>query len=128
VTGSDLQTIKRAPRTRSLTGSLTTLFRHKKPLTTFDRRPNDYWGHIYVTKSLYEAIDFLAIANRRTKKKMVEELLNIGIAHYLGNKVSESNRQEIAQRKQGMPVRATPFIYQLRRWAKAKGKDIDKFF
>jgi hypothetical protein len=36
--------MKDAPRTRSITGSLTARFRHKKPLTTFDRRPNDYYG------------------------------------------------------------------------------------
>ena len=120
--------MKEAPGSRSLTGSLTALFRHKKPLTTFDRRPNDYYGQLWITKSLYEALDFLAKANHTTKKKMAQDLLELGIAHYLGNKISESNREEIAQRKQGMPVRPTKFIYQLRRWAKAKGKDIDKFF
>jgi len=120
--------MKDAPRTRSITGSLTARFRHKKPLTTFDRRPNDYYGQVWINKSLYEALDFLAIANHTTKKKMAADLLELGIAHYLADKISESNREEIAQRKQGMTVRPTTFIYQLRRWAKAKGKDISGFF
>jgi hypothetical protein len=120
--------MKKAPRTRPLTGSITGLFRRKKALTTFDRHPDDYYGQIWITKSLYEALDFLAIANHTTKKKMAADLLELGIAHYLAGKISESNREEIAQRKQGMPVRPTRFIYQLRRWAKTKGKDISKFF
>jgi hypothetical protein len=120
--------MKRTPRTRPLTGSITALFRRKKALTTFDRRPDDYYGQVWIAKSLFEALDFLAVANHTTKKKMAADLLELGISHYLADKISESNREEIAQRNQGMPVRPTRFIYQLRRWAKAKGKDISGFF
>jgi hypothetical protein len=46
--------LKRAPHTRSLTGSITTLFRHNKVPTTLDK----------------------------TKERMAEDLLDIGTSHH----------------------------------------------
>jgi hypothetical protein len=100
---------------------------HKKPLSTYQRHPIEYYKHIYINQSLFEAIDFLAVANRTNRKKMVEEILKIGIGRYLADKISESNAREAAQRRQGLPVRPTGFVHELHRWARSKGKDIGKF-
>jgi hypothetical protein len=41
----------------------------KKRLTTFDRRPEDYWKHQYIPKSIDEAIDYLSKERRISKKR-----------------------------------------------------------
>ena len=58
---------------------------------------------------------------------MVHELLTLGIAHYLGEKIRDWNRQVISAREAGLEPTPTLFIRRFRRWARKKGYDIHKF-
>lgn len=122
-----MQIIHKTMKPHGFTRSIMSLFRSKKPLTTFDRRPDDYYKHIYIDKPFFEAIDFLAKANHKSKKQMTHELLDLGISRFLGTKIAESNLQRIADEEQGKIVRPTYFMVLFRQWAKKKGFDISKF-
>ena len=58
---------------------------HKNRLTTFDRRPEDYWKSYWIPKSIDEAIDYLSKERRISKKRMTEELLLRGLGDYIGD-------------------------------------------
>ncbi len=103
------------------------LFGAKKPNVTFERRPDDYFKHVYISKDFDAAIDYLSKEAHKTKMAMVHTLLEIGMSHYLGDKIAEYNKQVIAAREAGQLPKPTHFIIMLRRWAKEKGFDISKF-
>jgi hypothetical protein len=103
------------------------LFRAKKRLTTFDRNKDDYYKHVYIRKPLFEAVEFLAKVNRRSRMRVTNDLLELGISEFLAREISEHNRKAVAAREQGATVSPSRFILMFRRWAKSKGKEISKF-
>jgi hypothetical protein len=118
----------RSKATGRFTRSIRALFSPPKTNSTQLKYPERYYKQVWLDKPLYEAIDFLAKVNRTTRMKMLHDTLQEGLAYYIGAKIAESNRQEIEQRNQGRPVRPTPFVTQLTRLARSKGKSIDQFF
>jgi hypothetical protein len=116
-------------RPRLLTRSIKALFGVKKRNIAFELRRDEYYRNVYFDKSRYETLEVLAKANHMSRKRMNRELFDRGVRVFLGEIIGEYNRQIILAREQGQhgKVKGTPFIYMLRRWAKAKGYDISKF-
>jgi len=120
--------MKHTFKPRLLKRSVMAMFGVKKPLTTFDRRPDDYYKMVWLDKPFFDCIEFLAKTDRMSKKKMTHVLLELGIGYYMGDKIREYNQRAIAARQLEKEPELTRFIIQLRRWAKEKGYDINKFF
>lgn len=59
---------------------------------------------------------------------MAHELMELGLRKFMGEKTKEYNKRVIAARELNEEVQVTRFILLLRRWAKEKGYDINKFF
>jgi hypothetical protein len=119
--------MKHTFKPRLLKRSVMAMLGVKKPLTTFDRRPDDYYKHVYLDKPFFKVIDFLAETDRMSKKKMTHVLLELGIGYYMGEKIREYNQRAIAARQLEQEPELTRFIILLRRWAKERGMDISKF-
>jgi hypothetical protein len=76
---------------------------------------------------LFEGIEFLAKVERKSKKKMAHELMELGLRKFMGEKIREYNKRVIAARQLEQEPELTRFIILLRRWAKERGMDISKF-
>jgi hypothetical protein len=103
------------------------LFTPPKTTDAHKRFPDAYYRRIYFTKPLFEGIEFLAICERKSKKQMAHELMELGIANFMGEKIREYNKRVIAARELQQEPELTRFIIMLRRWAKEQGYDISKF-
>jgi len=89
------------------------LFGTPKPLSTYERQPDEYYKHIWFTKPLFEGIEFLAKTERKSKKKMAHELMELGLRSFMGDKIKEYNKREIAARKLNEEPELTRFIILL---------------
>jgi hypothetical protein len=116
----------RTSRRRTLTRSIKAFFTPRKPNVTVKNYPERYYKTIWISKSLYEAIEFLAKFNHTSRMKTCNELLELGISQYMGDLISESVRQDNALDEQDKSVRPNYFGLMFRRWAKSKGGDISK--
>jgi hypothetical protein len=123
----DLAKMKHTIKPRSLVRSLMSLFGTGKAVNAHKLYPDVYYRHIYFTKPLFDGIEFLAITERKSKKQMAHELMELGISHFMGEKIREYNKRVIAARELEQEVEVTRFIRLLRRWARSKGYDISKF-
>jgi hypothetical protein len=103
------------------------LFGTPKPLSTYQRQPDEYYKHIWFTKPLFEGIEFLAKTERKSKKKMANEPMELGLREFMGEKIREYNKRVIAARQLEQEPELTRFIILLRRFAKERGMDISKF-
>jgi hypothetical protein len=95
--------------------------------TTYDRRPDDYFGNVWIKKDYYEAIDFISHATHTSRKKVTEELLQRGFSKYIGEQIHKNNLMIEEERRKGQREYPTYFIARLRHWAKQKGFNIGKF-
>jgi hypothetical protein len=59
--------------------------------------------------------------------KTCNELLELGIAQYMGDLITGSIQQDNALDEPDNPVRPNYFGLLFRQWAKSKGADISKF-
>jgi hypothetical protein len=91
------------------------------------RFPGAYYKDIYFTRPLFEGIEFLAKTERKSKKKMANELMELGLRKFMGEKIREYNKRVIAARQLEQEPELTRFIILLRRFAKERGMDISKF-
>jgi hypothetical protein len=112
---------------RSVKRSIMALFSTKVEGNPHKRFPDAYYGRIFFTRPLFEGIEFLAKTERKSKKKMANELMELGIGYYMGAKIREYNQRAIALRELNKEPELTRFIILLRRWAKERGYDISKF-
>ncbi len=76
---------------------------------------------------MFEGIEFLAKFERKSKKKMAHELMELGLRKFMGEKIKEYNKRAIAARQLEQEPELTRFIILLRRFAKEHGMDISKF-
>jgi hypothetical protein len=110
-------------RPRTLTRSVRAVFKPPKPNVTVKNYPERYYKTIWIGKSLYEAIEFVAKANRKSRMKTCNELLELGISQYLGDLIVQSLRQDNTVDEQDVPIRPNYFGLLFRQWAKSKGAD-----
>ena len=119
--------MKRKLTPRSVKSSIVSLFTPLKTTDAHKRFPDAYYRRIYFTKPLFEGIEFLAKVERKSKKQMAHELMELGISSLMGEKIREYNKRVIAARELQQEPELTRFIILLRRWAKERGYDISKF-
>ncbi|MCJ7744207.1 MAG: hypothetical protein MUO99_06570, partial [Dehalococcoidales bacterium] len=84
---------------RSLTHSLTLLFTPKKEGNAHKRFPDAYYKQVYFDKAMFEGLEFLAKTERKSKKKMANELMELGLRKFMGEKIREYNKRVIAARQ-----------------------------
>jgi pantoate kinase len=78
-------------------------------------------------KPFFDCIEFLAKTERKSKKKMASELMELGLRKFMGEKIREYNKRVIAARQLEQEPELTRFIILLRKFAKEHGMDISKF-
>jgi hypothetical protein len=100
----------------------------KRRNVTFQEQSEKYYAHVYVKKTQWEAISFLANVNGYTKMAMVQILLELGISRVLGTAIAENNRQMIDQENENIRQKRTKLIKYLIHWAKSRGYEIGDFF
>jgi hypothetical protein len=103
------------------------LFSTKVEGNPHKRFPDVYYKRVYFTRPLFEGIEFLAKTERKSKKKMANELMELGLRRFMGDKIREYNKRVIAARELNEKPELTRFIILLRRFAKERGYDISKF-
>ena len=89
------------------------LFTPKVEGNAHKRFPDAYYKQIYFTKPLFDGIEFLAICERKSKKQMAHELMELGIANFMGEKIREYNKRVIAARELQQEPELTRFIILL---------------
>ena len=119
---------KRKYKVRRLRRSFRALVGAKKNDTTFQRRPDRYFAHVYVNRSIWGAICFLSKLNRLTRMETVHQILEAGLSRILGNAIMEDNRRVATLREQGLPPKPTHLVHEFVRWAKRMGYDVGDFF
>ncbi len=113
--------------TRRFKHSIASLFAPKKTNVTIKTHPEVYYKTIWLTRTTYQMVDFVAAVNRKSKKQTVNDMLQRGLASYIGEQVAQDNRLNSERRRRGLPTRPTPFVAALRALARKKGADISKF-
>jgi hypothetical protein len=103
------------------------LFGTKKGVNPHTRYPDAYYGRVFFDKPMFDGIKLVAKIERTTKKKAARLLLEEGFKNYIGEKLKEAIKVEIAVDELRRKPRATRFILELRRFAKQRGMDISKF-
>ena len=119
---------KRQYNVRRLRRSFRALVGARKKDTTFHRRPDRYFAHVYVDQKTWEAVCFLSKANRLTRIETVHQILEAGLSRILGNAILESNRRVAALREQGLPAKPTHLVKEFVHWSKSKGYEFGDFF
>ncbi len=123
-----MEKMKGVFRGKRLQARLMRLLGIKKPNITFINHPERYWKHYFVYQEYDKAIDYLSKERGITKMAMLNELVEIGLNHYISAKIQEANQQAISDREAGRVLKVNHFVRMLRRWAKDEGYDINKFF
>jgi hypothetical protein len=122
------QSVKHTYKVRRFRRSMKVLVGRKKRDTTFVRRPDRYFAHVYVNRRLWEAICFLSKTNRLSRMETVHQILEAGLSRILGNAILEDNRRAAALREQGLSAKPTHLVLAFVRWAKRRGYDIGDYF
>ena len=99
----------------------------KKQVSAHTRYPDAYYKSIYFDKQMFDGIELVAKVERVTKKKAARLLMEEGIRSYAGKNLHEYIKDDIADNRFRQRRAITPFIRELRRFAKERGIDISKF-
>jgi hypothetical protein len=118
--------MKHTFKPRLLKRSIMALFAPKIETGAHKRFPDAYYKQIFLDKPMFEGLEFLAKTERKSKKKMARELMELGIRRFMGDKIKEYNKRVIAARKLDEEPELTRFIILFRRFAKERGMDIKK--
>ena len=121
-----MQLMKHTFKPRLLKRSIMALFAPKIETGAHKRFPDAYYKQIFLDKPMFEGLEFLAKTERKSKKKMARELMELGIRRFMGDKIKEYNKRVIAARKLDEEPELTRFIILFRRFAKERGMDIKK--
>jgi hypothetical protein len=114
-------------KSHSVKRLLTVLFAPKVTTDMHKLHPIAYYRRIYLSKPMFEGLEFIAATERKSKIRMTNELMERGIRSYFGEKLGKYIEDDIEARKRGERATVTRFIRELRKLAKSKGMDISKF-
>ena len=95
---------------RSEKHSIMALFAHKVGGNPYKRFPDAYYRPIWFTKLLFEGIDFIATVERKSKKRMANELMALAISTDYAEKIREYNNAVAAVMEQRRIIGASRFI------------------
>jgi predicted house-cleaning noncanonical NTP pyrophosphatase (MazG superfamily) len=112
-------------KSRSVTRSIMALFTPDKGVNPHTRYPDEYYGRVAFNKQMFDGIELIAKIERTTKKKAARLLLEEGFKNYIGQKLREDIKVEIAAEELRQKPEATRFIIELRKFAKERGMKID---
>jgi hypothetical protein len=90
------------------------------------RFPDKYYRQMFFTRPLFEGIEFLAKVERKSKKKMANELM--GISRFWGEVLGKYNEAVLAERELAKIPEIVRFIRAYNKMAKQKGFDISKIY
>lgn len=78
--------MKHTFKPRSIKRSIMALFAPKIETGAHKRFPDAHYRQIFFTRPLFEGIEFLAKTERKSKKKMANELMELGIRRFMGER------------------------------------------
>ena len=99
----------------------------KRPLTTFDRRHDDYYSHIYVNRAITVGVRLIAEVDQKSRKAVTQSIMEEGISKRSGELIHEQNELTAVARAAGVRPKRTRFSVAMHRLAREKGADISKF-
>jgi hypothetical protein len=111
--------------TRSLKG-WRGLFKSSKVVNPRLMYPDEYFKQVFLTKRMYQGIEFIARVNRISKKQAVNDLIELGMQTLYARKMNQEIVDRLAAEEAGKQYYADRFILQFRKWAREKGMDIHK--
>jgi hypothetical protein len=97
----------------------------KNPQTMY---PDAYYGRIAFDKKMYDGIELVAKIERTSKKKAARLLMERGFSSYMGDKIKTYIQSEQSAKILLQKPKPTRFVLELRKYARARGMDISKFF
>jgi hypothetical protein len=103
------------------------LFGTNKQLSVKKRFPDAYYQPIWFDKKMFDGIELVAKIERMTKKKAIRSIFERGFSSYIGEKLHEAVKVEIAVDELRRKPKATRFVRELRKFAAERGMDISKF-
>ena len=121
-----IRNLKNTFKPRSLTRSLKAIFGTKKRPSTHQRLPDAYYKNVWFSKNMYEGIELVARIEKISNKKAAHLLIEDGFRKYIGQKMREAVRTEIAVDELRQKPHLTRFVLELRKSAKERGMDIKK--
>ena len=75
---------------------------------------------------MYDGVVFIAKYERKPKTQVVNELLALGLRCYFGDKIKQEIKEDIATEKLKRDPELVRFVFMLRKFARAHGKDVSK--
>jgi hypothetical protein len=103
------------------------LFAPKKEGNAHKRFPDAYYKQVYFDKAMFDGIELVGKIEKLSKKKAARLIMERGFSSYMGEKVGEAIKRELAARQLNEEPELTRFVLELRRFAKERGMDISKF-
>ncbi len=100
---------------------------HNAPLTTYKRRPDDYFSQSWIDKPDTLGLKFIGWIEHKSRKALVKEYLDYCISKRMGELIHEHNEMVAAARAAGVQPKPTRYSIAMRRMAKELGADISKF-
>jgi hypothetical protein len=91
------------------------------------RFPVTYYRHIYFDQQMFDGIELVGKIEKLSKKKAARLIMERGFSSYMGEKVGEAIKRELAARELAEKPHLTRFVLELRRFARERGMDISKF-
>ncbi len=84
-------------------------------------RPITRFKQAWLDRPQYESIASVAIAEGRTITSVLHDVVGTGLAHYLGNKIAQYERDEKARREMGLRAKRNEVLPRMRREAARRG-------
>jgi hypothetical protein len=119
--------MKHTIKLRTLIPSLWRYLHLLRTLTHILGYLNEYYGRIYFTKQMFEAIEQVAALERKTKKKVANELMKRGLRSYWGEIIEKYIEEDTVARVLEHNPEITLFVRAYNKLARAKCYDISKF-
>jgi hypothetical protein len=114
-------------KSRSLRGSIAGLFSHKATTDMHKLHPDAYFARVYLSKTNFEMVEFIAKCFKTSKIRMTNELIERGIRSFYGEVIGKEITDYNDARQRAQKAKVDHFILAFRKLAKSQGYDISKF-
>ena len=117
--------LRKRANPKNLIDSIKSLFVTQKQLSPRKRLPDAYFGQIALTKTVYQANEWLAKANGASRKEFANFLMTRGISSFLGENIELYIRETTSGNQSSLPVKVKRTVAVARRMSKEQGYNID---